>query len=45
MFNYMTVEAKLEALDISKRRVQVLCVSGRIDDAIKYEVAWLFLRP
>ncbi|GAA0783603.1 hypothetical protein [Hathewaya limosa] len=35
MLNYMTVEDESEAWCISKRRVQVLCVSGRIDGVIK----------
>lgn len=40
MLDYMTVETAAEVWGISKRRVQVLCASGRIDGAIKHGGVW-----
>ncbi len=36
MLDYMTVETAAEVWGISKRRVQVLCASRRVDGAIKH---------
>ena len=40
MLDYMTAETAAEIWGISKRRVQVLCASGRVDGAIKHGGVW-----
>ena len=40
MFNYMTVKEAAEKWGISERRIQLLCVQGRIEGASKYASVW-----
>lgn len=40
MFEYMTAKEAAEKWGISQRRVQVLCVEGRIPGAKKYASVW-----
>lgn len=40
MFEYMTVKEAAEKWGISVRRVQLLCVEGRIEGAMKYASVW-----
>jgi hypothetical protein len=40
MFEYMTAKEAAEKWGISQRRVQVLCVEGRIAGARKYASVW-----
>jgi len=40
MFEYMTVKEAAEKWDLSVRRVQLLCVEGRIEGAIKHASVW-----
>jgi hypothetical protein len=40
MFDYMTVKEASEKWGLSQRRVQLLCVEGRIDGAMKYASVW-----
>lgn len=40
MFEYMTVKEVAEKWGLSVRRVQLLCVEGRIEGAIKYASVW-----
>ena len=40
MFEYMTVKEAAEKWGLSVRRVQLLCVEGRIEGAMKYASVW-----
>ena len=40
MFDYMTVKEAAEKWGITPRRVQLLCVQGRIQGAAKYASVW-----
>lgn len=40
MFEYMTAKEAADKWGISQRRVQVLCVEGRIPGAKKYASVW-----
>ena len=40
MFEYMTVKEAAEKWKLSVRRVQLLCVEGRIEGAMKYASVW-----
>lgn len=40
MFDYMTVKEAAEKWGITPRRVQLLCVQGRIEGAMKYASIW-----
>ena len=40
MFEYMTVKEVAEKWGLSVRRVQLLCVEGRIEGAMKYASVW-----
>ena len=40
MFEYMTVKEAPEKWGLSVRRVQLLCVEGRIEGAIKHASVW-----
>lgn len=40
MFEYMTVKEASEKWGLSVRRVQLLCVEGRIEGAMKYASVW-----
>ena len=40
MFDYMTVKEAAEKWEISERRIQLLCVQGRIEGASKYASVW-----
>lgn len=40
MFEYMTVKEAAEKWELSVRRVQLLCVEGRIEGAMKYASVW-----
>ena len=40
MFEYMTVKEAAEKWGLSVRRVQLLCVEGRIEGALKYASVW-----
>lgn len=40
MFDYMTVKEAAEKWEISERRVQLLCVQGRIEGTTKYASVW-----
>ena len=40
MFDYMTVKETAEKWGITPRRVQLLCVQGRIQGAAKYASVW-----
>lgn len=40
MFEYMTVKEAAEKWGLSVRRVQLLCVEGRIGGAMKYASVW-----
>ena len=40
MFEYMTVKEAAERWGITPRRVQLLCVQGRIEGAAKYASVW-----
>ena len=40
MFDYMTVKEAAEKWGITTRRIQLLCVQGRINGATKYASVW-----
>ncbi len=40
MFEYMTVKEAAQKWELSVRRVQLLCVEGRIRGAVKYASVW-----
>lgn len=40
MFEYMTVKEAAEKWGLSVRRVQLLCVEGRIEGAMKHASVW-----
>lgn len=40
MFEYMTVKEAAKKWGLSVRRVQLLCVEGRIEGAIKHASVW-----
>lgn len=40
MYEYMTVKEAAEKWRLSVRRVQLLCVEGRIEGAIKHASVW-----
>ncbi|SKB25911.1 hypothetical protein SAMN02745120_0359 [Acetoanaerobium noterae] len=40
MFEYMTVKEAAEKWGLSVRRVQFLCVEGRIEGAMKHASVW-----
>ena len=40
MYEYMTVKEAAEKWGLSVRRVQLLCVEGRIEGAIKHASVW-----
>lgn len=40
MFEYMTVKEAAKKWELSVRRVQLLCVEGRIEGAMKYASVW-----
>ena len=40
MYEYMTVKEAAEKWGLSVRRVQLLCVEGRIEGAMKYASVW-----
>ena len=40
MFDYMTVKEAAEKWGITPRRVQLLCVQGRIGGAMKHASVW-----
>lgn len=40
MFEYMTAQEAAEKWGITARRVQILCVQGRIPGAKKYATVW-----
>lgn len=44
MFEYMTAKEAAEKWGISQRRVQLLCVQGRIAGVIKYASVWVIPR-
>ena len=41
MFEYMTVKEAAEKWGLSVRRVQLLCVEGRIEGAMKHASVWV----
>lgn len=40
MFNYITAEMAAEKWGISIRRVQILCLQGRLEGAVKHGGVW-----
>ena len=40
MYEYMTVKEAAEKWGLSVRRVQLLCVEGRIEGAMKHASVW-----
>lgn len=38
--DYLTIKQAAEKWSISKRRIQILCREGRIDDVVKFGRVW-----
>lgn len=41
MLDYITAAVAAEKWGISKRRVQILCLEGRVDGAVKHSGVWV----